>query len=140
MCFTGLIQKLQKERQEKQEKEEEEKKEKQRQEAEEMVRRIHEGTDSLEEQLAAVTEQQETKSSEESSAKENTQKLNTENMETDSVETNLTDGVNKDVKAGASSSSSEEIDEEMLEGEEGISKIGKDGKSYRYKNVVIDII
>ncbi|KAK9296382.1 hypothetical protein QLX08_009595 [Tetragonisca angustula] len=127
---NSLIQKLQKERQEKQEKEEEEKKEKQRQEAEEMVRRIHEGTDSLEEQLAAVTEQQETKSSEESNAKENTQKLNTENMETDSVETNLTDGVNKDVKASTSSSSSEEIDEEMLEGEEGISKIGKDGKKH----------
>ncbi|KAF3427886.1 hypothetical protein E2986_08829 [Frieseomelitta varia] len=127
---NSLIQKLQKERQEKQEKEEEEKKEKQRQEAEEMVRRIHEGTDSLEEQLAAVTEQQETKSSEESNAKENTQKLNTENMETDSVETNLTDGVNKDVKTSTSSSSSEEIDEEMLEGEEGISKIGKDGKKH----------
>lgn len=127
---NSLIQKLQKERQEKQEKEEEEKKEKQRQEAEEMVRRIHEGTDSLEEQLAAVTEQQETKSSEESNAKENTQKLNTENMDTDSVETNLTDGVNKDVKASTSSSSSEEIDEEMLEGDEGISKIGKDGKKH----------
>ncbi|XP_048270698.1 nucleosome-remodeling factor subunit NURF301 isoform X2 [Bombus terrestris] len=127
---NNLIQKLQKERQEKQEKEEEEKKEKQRQEAEEMVRRIHEGTDSLEEQLAAVTEQQETKSSEESNAKENTQKLGTENVETDGVDTNLTDGVNKDVKASISSSSSEEIDEEVLEGEEGISKIGKDGKKH----------
>ena len=36
------------------------------------MRRIHEGTDSLEEQLAAVTDQQETKPSNESATKENT--------------------------------------------------------------------
>ncbi|XP_006608523.1 nucleosome-remodeling factor subunit NURF301 isoform X2 [Apis dorsata] len=127
---NSLIQKLQKERQEKQEKEEEEKKEKQRQEAEEMVRRIHEGTDSLEEQLSAVTEQQEIKTSEDSNTKENTQKIIPENVEIDSVDTNLTDGINKEVKACTSSSSSEEIDEEILEGDESISKIGKDGKKH----------
>ncbi|CAL7947538.1 unnamed protein product [Xylocopa violacea] len=123
---NSLIQKLQKERQEKQEKEEEEKKEKQRQEAEEMVRRIHEGTDSLEEQLAAVTEQQETKPAEDTNTKENTQKPVTENVG-DGIDNNLADG-NKDTKTGTSSS--EEIDEEVLEGEEAISKIGKDGKKH----------
>lgn len=93
-----------------------------------MVRRIHEGTDSLEEQLSAVTEQQEIKTSEDSNTKENTQKIIPENVEIDSVDTNLTDGVNKEVKACTSSSSSEEIDEEILEGDESISKIGRDGK------------
>lgn len=122
----GLIQKLQKERQEKQEKEEEEKKEKQRQEAEEMVRRIHEGSDSLEEQLAAVTEQQETKPSEQkSSGKENAQEMGIGNVEAARVDPNLSD---KRGKPGASTSSSEEVDEEALEGEENVSKFGKDGK------------
>ncbi|CAK9823195.1 Nucleosome-remodeling factor subunit NURF301 [Anthophora retusa] len=125
---NSLIQKLQKERQEKQEKEEEEKKEKQRQEAEEMVRRIHEGSDSLEEQLAAVTEQQEAKPSDESNARENSQEMVTENTEVDSAD--VTDVTAKSIKTGASTSSSEEIDEEGLEGEEGISKIGKDGKKH----------
>ncbi|XP_026669711.1 nucleosome-remodeling factor subunit NURF301 isoform X4 [Ceratina calcarata] len=124
---NSLIQKLQKERQDKQEKEEEEKKEKQRQEAEEMVRRIHEGTDSLEERLAAVTGPEEGKSSEELNAKESAQK--TENMEVDSVGNTLTDGVSKDAKA-STSSSSEEIEEDILEEEDGISKIGKDGKKH----------
>ncbi|XP_015431575.1 PREDICTED: nucleosome-remodeling factor subunit NURF301 [Dufourea novaeangliae] len=126
---NSLILKLQKERQEKQEKEEEEKKEKKRQEAEDMVRRIHEGSDSLEEQLAAVTEQQETKPAEESATKENSSEMVTENVETDGVDADL-DAANKGVKTGASTSSSEEIDEEALEGEEGISKIGKDGKKH----------
>ncbi|XP_012142204.1 nucleosome-remodeling factor subunit NURF301 E(bx) isoform X2 [Megachile rotundata] len=126
---NGLIQKLQKERQEKQEKEEEEKKEKQRQEAEEMVRRIHEGTDSIEEQLANVTNQQETKSHDESSSRENPSEIGGENVEIDGVDTNMTDIANKSTKTGTSSSS-EEIDEEALEGEEGISKIGKDGKKH----------
>ncbi|XP_029040603.1 nucleosome-remodeling factor subunit NURF301 isoform X2 [Osmia bicornis bicornis] len=121
---NNLIQKLQKERQEKQEKEEEEKKEKQRQEAEEMVRRIHEGTDSIEEQLATVTDQQETKPSEESSSRENASEVVGENVEVDGVDTNMTDVANKGAKT-ATSSSSEEIDEEVLEGEEAISKIGK---------------
>jgi len=59
--FLDLIQKIQKERQEKQEKEEEEKKEKQRQEAEEMIRKMHEGTDTLDERTTVMTEQGETK-------------------------------------------------------------------------------
>lgn len=120
---------MQKERQEKQEKEEEEKKEKQRQEAEEMVRRIHEGTDSIEEQLATVTDQQETKPSEESSSRENASEVVGENVEVDGVDTSMTDAANKGAKTGTSSSS-EEIDEEVLEGEEAISKIGKDGRLY----------
>ncbi|XP_076674855.1 nucleosome-remodeling factor subunit NURF301 E(bx) isoform X2 [Andrena cerasifolii] len=126
---NSLIQKLQKERQEKLEKEEEEKKEKQRQEAEEMVRRIHEGTDSLEEQLAAVTDQQEIKPSNESATKESTPEVVGENVEVDGVDTDLSADVgNKGVK-GTSTSSSEEIDEEALEGD-GVSKIGKDGKKH----------
>ncbi|XP_076233089.1 nucleosome-remodeling factor subunit NURF301 E(bx) isoform X2 [Calliopsis andreniformis] len=124
---NGLIQKLQKERQEKQEKEEEEKKEKQRQEAEEMVRRIHEGTDSLEEQLAAVTDQQESKPSDEITTRENAPETVAENVEVDGVDAD--DATNKSVKTAMSGSSSEEIDEEALEGE-GISKIGKDGKKH----------
>ncbi|XP_033322004.1 nucleosome-remodeling factor subunit NURF301 E(bx) isoform X1 [Megalopta genalis] len=124
---NSLIMKLQKERQEKQEKEEEDKKEKQRQEAEDMVRRIHEGSDSLEAQLAAVTDQQDAKPAEESSTKENAPEVVAENVEVDSVDTDL-DAANKNVKT--STSSSEEIDEEALEGEDGISKIGKDGKKH----------
>ncbi|XP_031848362.1 nucleosome-remodeling factor subunit NURF301 E(bx) isoform X5 [Nomia melanderi] len=126
---NSLILKLQKERQEKQEKEEEEKKEKQRQEAEDMVRRIHEGSDSLEEQLAAVTDQQEAKPTEESTTRENAPEAAAENAEVDSVDTDV-DAANKGAKVGASTSSSEEIDEEALEGEESVSKIGKDGKKH----------
>ncbi|XP_054008049.1 nucleosome-remodeling factor subunit NURF301 isoform X1 [Hylaeus anthracinus] len=128
---NSLIQRLQKERQEKLEKEEEEKKERQRQEAEEMVRRIHEGTDSLEERLAAVTEQQEAKPREESITRENVPDMVAENVEVDGVDADMSvDAANKSVKAGTSTSSSEEIDEEALEGEDGISKIGKDGKKH----------
>lgn len=96
-----------------------------------MVRRIHEGTDSLEEQLAAVTDQQETKPSNEAAARESVPEVVAENVEVDGVDADLSaDTGNKGIKTGASSSS-EEIDEEALEGE-GISKIGKDGKSHKY--------
>ncbi|KAG7208953.1 hypothetical protein KM043_015126 [Ampulex compressa] len=132
---NALIQKLQKERQEKQEKEEEEKKERQRQEAEEMVRRMHEGTDSLEERLAAVTEQQEPKvPTDERTAGEHVPEMVAESMEVDGLDgemcNTLGTDTSKGVKVVTSTSSSEEIDEDVLEGEDGIAKIGKDGKKH----------
>jgi len=115
---------MQKERQEKQEKEEEEKKEKQRQEAEEMIRRMHEGTDSLDERAAVTTEQGETKvSSEESIAAMQVPEVVGETVEVD-ADTSLT-ATDKNTKTSTSTSSSEDIDEEALEEEE---KIGKDGE------------
>lgn len=96
------------------------------------MRRIHEGTDSLEEQLAAVTDQQETKPSNESATKESIPEVVAENVEVDGVDADLSaDAGNKGVK-GTSTSSSEEIDEEALEGD-GVSKIGKDGTLRKYK-------
>lgn len=116
----GLIIKAQKERQLKLEQEEEEKKEKQRQEAEEMVRKIHEeGTDIIEDQSA-------------SNATENNNEETTLN-ETCEVQTttNESDSLNKNLKTNTSVSlSSDDIDEELLEEEETISKIGKDGKKH----------
>lgn len=128
---------MQKERQEKQEKEEEEKKEKQRQQAEEMIRQMHEGADSLEDRLAAITEQRgETKAPtlvEESSAAVTAQvpEVVGETVEIDGDVSSSATGTNTDktVKTSTSTSSSEDIDDETLEGEEGVAKIGKDGKS-----------
>lgn len=131
MCFfSGLIQKIQKERQEKQEKEEEEKKkEKQRQEAEEMVRKMHEGADSL---GAATTDQGETKVSGEDSAPA-TQVPEvvgeTVEVEADASSTATTNNDKTNTKNSTSTSSSEDVDEETAEGEE---KIGKDGISYLF--------
>ncbi|GAB1859808.1 Nucleosome-remodeling factor subunit NURF301 [Camponotus japonicus] len=123
---NGLIQKLQKERQEKQEKEEEEKKEKQRQEAEEMIRRMHEGTDSLEERMAIVTDQSETKASGEESVTQVPEVVG-ETVEVDADASSSTNTDKVTAKTSTSTSSSEDIDEEALEGEE---KIGKDGKKH----------
>ncbi|XP_072747484.1 LOW QUALITY PROTEIN: nucleosome-remodeling factor subunit NURF301 [Anoplolepis gracilipes] len=123
---NGLIQKIQKQRQEKQEKEEEEKKEKQRQEAEEMIRRMHEGTDSLEERMAIVTDQSETKVSSEESVTQVPEVVG----ETIEVDADASSSANTDkitTKTSTSTSSSEDVDEEALEGEE---KIGKDGKKH----------
>ncbi|XP_047346621.1 nucleosome-remodeling factor subunit NURF301 isoform X1 [Vespa velutina] len=129
---NSLIQKIQKERQEKQEKEEEEKKEKQRQEAEEMVRRIHEGSDSLEERLTATTEQ-DNKGVVEEQMTTQVPEMIAENIEVDgatNVSTTLnTDVANNTVKPNTTSSS-EEMEEETAEGEENVSKIGKDGKKH----------
>ncbi|XP_014482955.1 PREDICTED: nucleosome-remodeling factor subunit NURF301 isoform X2 [Dinoponera quadriceps] len=132
---NGNIQKIQKERHEKQEKEEEEKKEKQRQEAEEMIRRMHEDTDSLEGRLAAVTEQQKD-SKTPATADESTVQVPdvvSETVEVDadtSASVIMTPSTDKAAKTSTSTSSSEDVDEEMLEGEEGITKIGKDGKKH----------
>lgn len=124
--FLGLIQKIQKERQEKQEKEEEEKKEKQRQEAEEMIRRMHEGTDSLEERMAVTTEQGEAKiPSEESTPAIQVPEVVGETVEVDADASLTAINTDKSTKTSASTSSSEDIDEETLEEEE---KIGKDGE------------
>lgn len=126
---------MQKERQEKHEKEEEEKKEKQRQEAEEMIRRMHEDTDSLEDRLAAVTEQQkDSKTSvavDESAATTQVPDVVSETVEVDADTSSSATATNTDkaVKTSTSTSSSEDVDEEMMEGEEGITKIGKDGES-----------
>lgn len=125
-CFLGLIQKIQKERQEKQEKEEEEKKEKQRQEAEEMVRRMHEGTDSLEERMAIVTDQSEAKVSSEESVTQVSKAVG-ETIEVDADASSSANTEKITAKTSTSTSSSEDVDEEALEGEE---KIGKDGKIY----------
>lgn len=123
---------MQKERQEKLEKEKEEKK---RQEAEEMVRRMHEDTDSLEDRLAAVTEQQkDAKTSaaiDEAAAIAQVPDVVGETVEVDADTSSSATATNTDkpAKTNASTSSSEDIDEEMMEGEEGITKIGKDGES-----------
>ncbi|XP_012232371.1 nucleosome-remodeling factor subunit NURF301 isoform X2 [Linepithema humile] len=122
---NSLIQKVQKERQEKQEKEEEEKKEKQRQEAEEMIRRMHEGTDSLEERMAVTTEGEAKISSEESTPAMQVPEVVGETVEVD-ADASLT-AMDKNTKTSASTSSSEDVDEETLEEEE---KIGKDGKKH----------
>ncbi|XP_018057443.1 PREDICTED: nucleosome-remodeling factor subunit NURF301 isoform X2 [Atta colombica] len=124
---NNLIQKIQKERQEKQEKEEEERKEKQRQEAEEMIRKMHENTDALDERTTVMTEQGETKiSSDESTPATQVPEVIGETVEVDAEASNTTN-TDKTTKTSTSTSSSEDIDEDTLEGEE---KIGKDGKKH----------
>ncbi|XP_020295522.1 nucleosome-remodeling factor subunit NURF301 isoform X2 [Pseudomyrmex gracilis] len=122
---NSLIQKIQKERQEKQEKEEEKKKEKQRQEAEEMIRKMHEGADSVE------TEQGEAKvSSENSAPATQVPEVVGETVEVEADASSTSAATNNDktnAKNSTSTSSSEDVDEEALEGEE---KIGKDGKKH----------
>lgn len=117
---------MQKERQEKQEKEEEEKKEKQRQEAEEMIRKMHESTDALDERTSVMTEQDKMKiSGNESTSPTQVPEVIGETVEVDAEASSTTTNTDKATKTSTSTSSSEDIDEEMLEGEE---KIGKDGK------------
>ncbi|XP_018314724.1 nucleosome-remodeling factor subunit NURF301 isoform X2 [Mycetomoellerius zeteki] len=124
---NNLVQKMQKERQEKQEKEEEERKEKQRQEAEEMIRKMHEGTDALDERTTVMTEQGETKiSGDESTPATQVPEVVGETVEVDAEASNTTN-TDKTTKTSTSTSSSEDIDEDTLEGEE---KIGKDGKKH----------
>ncbi|XP_011646534.1 nucleosome-remodeling factor subunit NURF301 isoform X3 [Pogonomyrmex barbatus] len=119
---NNLIQKIQKERQEK---EEEEKKEKEKQEAEEMIRKMHENTDSVEENTTTITEQNETKvSGEESTSATQVPEVVSETVE---IDTDVSTNMDKTTKTSASTSSSEDIDEDTLEGEE---KIGKDGKKH----------
>lgn len=125
--FVDLIQKIQKERQEKQEKEEEEKKEKQRQEAEEMVRKMHESTDTLDEHTTVMTEQGETRvSSDESTPATQVPEVVGETVEVDAEGSSIVTNTDKN-KTNSSTSSSEDVDEETLEGDE---KIGKDGEIF----------
>ncbi|KAL0125669.1 hypothetical protein PUN28_004623 [Cardiocondyla obscurior] len=124
---NGLIQKMQKERVEKREKEEEEKKEKQRQEAEEMIRKMHENTDAFDDRTAATTEQNETKvSNNESTPATQVPEVVGETVEVDTEASTTTNG-DKTTKTSTPTSSSEDVDEETLDGEE---KIGKDGKKH----------
>lgn len=134
--FSGLIQKIQKERQEKQEKEEEKKKEKQRQEAEEMIRKMHEGADSVE--MVATEQSGEAKVSGEDSAPATQvpevvgETVEVEADASSNAATNSNDKTN--AKNSTSTSSSEDVDEEALEGEE---KIGKDGNNGFYTRIDI---
>lgn len=91
-----------------------------------MIRRMHEGTDSLEERMAIVTDQSEAKVS---SAESVTQvpKVVGETVEIDADASSSANTDKITAKTSTSTSSSEDIDEEALEGEE---KIGKDGKVY----------
>ncbi|XP_011691661.1 PREDICTED: nucleosome-remodeling factor subunit NURF301 isoform X2 [Wasmannia auropunctata] len=125
---NNLIQKMQKERQEKLEKEEEQKKEKERQEAEEMIRKMHEGTDAPNERTSAVTEQGETKTSgDKSTSAAQVPEAVGETVVVDAEASSTATNTDKATKTNASTSSSEDLDEETLEGEE---KIGKDGKKH----------
>ncbi|XP_012254800.2 nucleosome-remodeling factor subunit NURF301 isoform X2 [Athalia rosae] len=147
------IQKIQKEKQEKANREEEERKEKERQDAEEMVRRMHEGTDSLEEQLAAISGQTADRGAastgETTSAggggdgmdvnRQNIPENATNTVEVgggDTAESTSTTAVTtsesttKISKTGSSLSTSDDVEEEVVEGEEDPSKLGKDGKKH----------
>lgn len=155
--FTANILKIQKERQEKLNRDEEERKEKERQDAEEMVRRMHEGTDSPEEQLSTVSGQSsvgqgggtaegETKKGGEgdgggggdgtdvNGGKIAENVADTVEVGGGDAETTATTAAtaaeagSKMAKTSTSLSSSEEIEEEVLEGEDESSKVGKDGK------------
>ena len=100
------------------EKEKEEKKEKERQEAEEMVRRIHEGTDSLEERLAVVSGQSEDKENQNTSlTPQQTPEVVGETVEVEGESESTTDLASKLNKT--SSSSFEDMDEETEDGKDG---------------------
>ncbi|XP_077275780.1 nucleosome-remodeling factor subunit NURF301 E(bx) isoform X1 [Temnothorax americanus] len=126
---NNLIQKMQKERQEKQEKEEEEKKEKQRQEAEEMIRKMHENADALDERTAVMEQGANggKLSSNESTPVTQVPEVIGETVEVDAETLSTATNTNKNTKTSASTSSSEDVEEETLEGEE---KVGKDGKKH----------
>ncbi|XP_046429162.1 nucleosome-remodeling factor subunit NURF301 isoform X3 [Neodiprion fabricii] len=135
------ILKMQKERQEKLNREEEERKEKERQDAEEMVRRMHEGTDSLEEQLAAVSGQNTDRGGGDGIDvdKQNPSAQVAETVEVGGGDTSEmvttaaaagTETAPKTSKTSTSVSSSEEVEEEVLEEEDDSSKVGKDGKKH----------
>lgn len=126
---------MQKERQEKQEKEEEEKKEKQRQEAEEMIRKMHENTDTLDERM--MTDHGDTKvSSNESTPATQVPEVVGETVEVDADSSTATN-TDKTTKTSTSTSSSEDVDEETLEGEE---KIGKDGETLQKNFVILNFV
>ncbi|XP_033215194.1 nucleosome-remodeling factor subunit NURF301 isoform X2 [Belonocnema kinseyi] len=124
---NALIVKQRKEREEREEKEKEEKREKERQEAEEMVRRIHEGTDSLEERLAVVSGQSEDKEKQNNPVvSDQVPEVVGETVEVEGESEPTTD-LTKLTKTP--SSSSEDVEEEVMETEDGI-KVNKDGKKH----------
>jgi len=88
-----------------------------------MIRKIHEGTDSTEEHIA-TTEQKEVKTSgDDSITSAQVPEMIGETLE---MNVDTAAGTNTDkIITKTNTSSSEEIDEEALEGEE---KIGKDGE------------
>lgn len=96
---------------------------------------MQEDNDSLEDRLAAATEQQkDSKTSiaiDESTTAMQVPDVISETVEIDADTSSSVTATNteKAVKNSASTSSSEDVDEEVLEGEEGITKIGKDGES-----------
>lgn len=98
-----------------------------------MVRRIHEGSDSLEERLAATTEQ-DNKGTIEEQVTTQVPEMIAENVEVDGVTNDVPTTLNTDVASNTVkpniTSSSEEMEEETAEGEENVSKMGKDGMSY----------
>lgn len=98
-----------------------------------MVRRIHEGSDSLEERLAAATEQ-DNKGTIEEQVTTQVPEMIAENVEVDGVTNDVPTTLNTDVASSTVkpniTSSSEEMEEETAEGEENVSKMGKDGMSY----------
>lgn len=127
---------MQKEKQDKLVKEEEERKEKERQDAEDMVRRMHEGTDSSEEQLAAggdgidVDRQKIVDNVAETVEVGGGGDAN-ETVKSTAAVPASSDPVAKNPKINASISSSEEVEEETVEGDEDRLKIGKDGEYKR---------
>lgn len=88
-----------------------------------MIRRMHEGTDSLEERMAVTTEGEAKISNEESTSAMQVPEVVGETVEVDADASLTAMNTDKNTKS-TSTSSSEDIDEETLEEEE---KIGKDG-------------
>lgn len=91
---------------------------------------MHEGTDSLEDRLAAVTEGEAKVSGESAAAAVQVPEVVGETVEVDADMSTSAAVTNSDktTKTNASTSSSEEVDEETVEGEDGVAKIGKDGE------------
>lgn len=129
---------MQKERQEKQEREEDEKKQKQRQEAEEMLRKMHESTEPTADR--AATDRKEAKTpGDDSVASAQVPEVVGETIEVDTEATQSGTNTDKAIAKTNASSSSEEVDEETLEGDE---KIGKDGewRSWQYSKLALSNI
>ncbi|XP_043274049.1 nucleosome-remodeling factor subunit NURF301 isoform X2 [Venturia canescens] len=110
---NAAILKQKKERADKKEKEEEEKREKERQNAEDAVRRMHEGTDSVEENMASTSDQESQK------PVETTEEAKSSEISEKSQDT-----------AGPKGVKIEETEETGMDTEETISTIVKDGKKH----------
>lgn len=101
---------------------------------------MHEGADSLEDRLAAMTEQQgEAKASVQESSLAATAQVpqvvgETVDIDGD-VSSSAATNTDKTAKTSNSTSSSEDIDDETLEGDEDVAKIGKDGMLWIYNRI-----